>query len=122
MGVAVSDELGMMAHRRAAITGGDVLEQVARIVEAEDVAEVVVGLPLTLAGGESDQTREARAFASQLRKKLGIRVTEWDERLSSAQAERDVKGRKRRQAGDVDSAAAEIVLQSVLDARRGGQR
>ena len=120
--MAVSDELGMFAHRRPAIIGGDVLEQVASLVAAEEVSEVVVGLPLSMSGGESDQTHEARRFVARLRGRLGVPVLEWDERLSSAQAARDIKGNKRRKSGELDSAAAEIILQAVLDSRRDGPR
>lgn len=119
VGVALSDELGLFAHLRPAIAAASALDAVAELVEREGVSEVVVGLPLSLGGGESDQTRAARAFAARLRSRLGVPITEWDERLSTVEAGRTFKGRARRQPGELDSAAARVVLQAVLDSRRG---
>jgi len=124
IGVAVSDELGLYAHPRPAILVTprvNVVEAIARLVEDEQVAEVVVGLPLSMSGLESAQTATAHAFANRLRERLGVPVTEWDERLSSVEAERQLKGPRRR-TGELDSAAASLVLQAVLDSRRRGVR
>jgi putative Holliday junction resolvase len=120
-GVAISDELGLFAHPRPALIRGqrDVLDEIARIVAEEDIVEVVVGLPLSMSGGESEQTRRAREFSARLRGRLAVPVTEWDERLSSVEAARSVKGRERRTSGELDSAAAAVILQAVLDSRRG---
>ena len=120
MGVAISDELGLYAHPRPALVGlgQGLVEAVARLVEADEVSEVIVGLPLRLSGGDSEQTAAARALVVRLRARLGVPVTEWDERLSSVQAARAVRGAARRRSGELDSAAAAIVLQAALDARR----
>jgi putative Holliday junction resolvase len=120
-GIALSDELGMFAHPRPVLTGGDTPEvaaAIAKLVAAEGVQEVVVGLPLALSGADTDQTREARALVAELRRRLPCPVTVWDERLSSVQAGRSVKGAAKRKSGELDSAAAAIVLQAVLDSRR----
>lgn len=124
LGVAISDELGFYAHPRPAImAGGDArLQAVADLVEREAVDEVVVGLPLTLAGEHSEQTQRAAAFAARLRERLAIPVTTWDERLSSVEAGREVRGASARRSGALDSAAAAVVLQAVLDSRHGGVR
>lgn len=124
MGVAVSDELGLYAHPRPALIGlgQGLVEAVARLVEDEGISEVIVGLPLRLSGGDSEQTASARALVASLRKRLRVPVTEWDERLSSVQAARAVKGSRRQRSGELDSAAAALVLQAALDARRAGVR
>lgn len=124
VGVALSDELGLFAHPRPALAlaGEGLLAAIDALVEDEGVAEIVVGLPLTLAGGESEQTRRARALAARLRARLTIPVREWDERLSTVQAARTVRGASARRSGELDSAAAALVLQAVLDARRTGAR
>jgi len=121
IGVALSDELGLFAHPRPAIITGrtDAFAAIARIVQEEDVGEVVVGLPLSLSGDSSAQTDEARAFSSRLRERLSVPVSEWDERLSSVEAARSGAGRGKRNSGELDSAAAAVVLQAVLDSRRG---
>ena len=125
-GVALSDELGLFAHPRPALVGlseRELADAIAELVTAESVAEVVVGLPTTLAGGDSEQTRAVRRFIGTLRKVLSVPVTEADERLSSVQAGGALGVKDRKRTGSLDSAAAAIVLQSVLDARaHGGQR
>lgn len=120
-GIAVSDELGMYAHPRPAVLARGqraIADAIASIAEAEGVAEVVVGLPLSMSGRDSSQTVESRGLAKMLRERLAVRVTEWDERLSSSEAARRVPG-KRRRTGELDSEAASIILQAVLDSRRG---
>jgi putative holliday junction resolvase len=120
IGVAVSDELAFYAHPRTAILvrGAAAIEAIALIVSEEGIDEVVVGRPLSLSGAESAQTRTARRFVDTLRDRLSVPVTQWDERLSSVQAARTVRAGARRRSGDLDSAAAAVVLQAVLDSRR----
>jgi putative holliday junction resolvase len=98
----------------------DVAREVARLVEAEAVSEVVVGLPLTLGGARGHQAESVRPLLEALRSALSVPVREVDERLSSAQAAAAAPKLAGRRDGSLDSASAAIVLQSVLDARRGG--
>jgi putative holliday junction resolvase len=121
VGIALSDELGLFAHPRPALTVTSTLEAVDAIIllcAAEDVGEVVVGLPIAMSGRDTAQTLAARAFAAALRARLKLRVTEWDERLSTVEASRSVKGAASRRSGALDSAAAAVVLQAVIDSRR----
>jgi len=140
-GVAVSDELGLFAHARPAIHGTSreaLVDAVAQLAVAEQVSEVVVGLPLSLSGDDSGQTAIVRGLVAALRERLGVPVSVWDERLSSVQARpsagRDAGGAVRsttrsvptasrtvggRRSGELDSAAARLVLQAVLESRRG---
>jgi putative Holliday junction resolvase len=125
VGVAVSDELGLFAHVRPALhVGGEraLLEAVRDLVEREHADAVVVGIPITMAGTDSEQTREVRRLAERLRAELPVPVLEWDERLSTVEASRTVKGKRRRETGELDSAAAAVVLQAVLDSGRGAPR
>jgi putative Holliday junction resolvase len=120
-GVALSDELGLFAHPRRAITASNpsaLADAIARLTESEQAAEVVVGLPLSMSGGESQQTARSRALVMALRQRLQVPVTAWDERLSSTEAARRVPS-KRHRTGELDSEAASIILQAVLDSRRG---
>jgi putative Holliday junction resolvase len=121
IGVAIADELGLYAHARPAILlrpGADAVEAIAKLAEGEHADELVVGLPLSLSGADSAQTRSVRALVAGLRRRLVIPITEWDERLSTVQAARGTRSTSRRRTGDLDSAAAATVLQSVLDSRR----
>lgn len=123
VGVAVSDELGMLAHPRSAITHTStaaVLDAVAELVRDEEIAEVIVGLPLSLSGEAGHQAREARSFTASLRAALSVPVIEVDERLSSQAAANALAGRERKRSGQRDSVAAALVLQAVLDSRRQG--
>ena len=119
-GVAVSDELGLYAHARPALKGGTraLLDALPPLVDAESIDEVVVGLPLTLAGEDSAQTAATRAFVERLRERLDVPVTTWDERLTSVEAARYVPSDRHRD-GALDSAAAALLLQAVLDSRAG---
>ncbi len=124
IGVALSDELGLLAHPRPAIAARDrhaALAAIARLVAAEGVTEIIVGLPLTLGGAPGHQAAEAEAFAADLRATVAIPVRTVDERLTSAQAARQAPAAARRRDGTLDSLAAALLLQAELDASRGGR-
>jgi putative Holliday junction resolvase len=121
----LSDELGMYAHARPALqfsTTAALVADVLAIVRAEGVAEVVAGLPLSLSGVRGPQAERLQPIVRALRAGLGVPVREWDERFSSTQAARHVRGRDKRRSGELDSASAAVVLQAVLDSRRAGAR
>jgi putative holliday junction resolvase len=93
--------------------------EIQRIVEEQEVAEVVIGLPLDLAGEERDWSREVRAFGADLTRRTGLPVHWVDERMTSVMAERAVRdiGLKRSQLhrkDRIDAAAASIILQAYL--------
>ena len=118
----MSDELGLLAHPRPAIIGGGVrglVAAVTRIVEEDGIGEVIVGLPLSMSGAFTDQTIRARKIADTLSGGLKVRVSTFDERLTTVQARRSKRGKVRRD-GTLDSAAATILLQAVIDKRNGG--
>lgn len=129
IGVALSDPEGRVAVAHSVVSARPVEGAVARIAElaaAEGVERVVVGLPLSLSGGEGPQAGVVRAFAERLARRLTAPMEFWDERLSSVQVERwpssagrRRRGRPREAAGGVDALAAAVVLQSYLDRRRG---
>jgi len=118
-GVAVSDPTGTLATPLEAVPGpgsDEGVEAIARLVRERGVETVVVGLPLTLAGGESEQTSAARAFAARLEPVVApVPVELHDERLTTAQARR-TGGRE-----SEDSRAAAHLLEAWLGARAGCQ-
>ena len=75
------------------------------------MARVVVGLPLSLGGGDSAQTGEARAFAERLRERLDVPVELYDERFTTTLAKR-APG-----AAAEDARAAAVLLEGWLEAR-----
>jgi putative Holliday junction resolvase len=124
IGVAIDDELGLLAHPRGVLAARDrraLLASLRALADERGVARFVVGLPLDMRGGEGAAARKARALAQQIADATGRLVEMWDERLTTVQAKRalaasDVWGSKARDR--VDEAAACAILQSWLDARR----
>jgi putative transcription antitermination factor YqgF len=118
-GVALSDPTGTLATPLEAVPrpeSDEGLEAIVRLVREREVETVVVGLPLTLAGGESEQTTAARAFAARVGAAVApVPVVLHDERLTTAQARR-TGGR----AGE-DSRAAAHLLEAWLAANVGRQ-
>ena len=127
VGLALSDETGTIASPLTTIRRRrgkrPPLSQIEKTARRHGVEVVVVGLPLDLTGCESDWSREVREIARKLGARLELPVHLIDERMSSVQAKRAVRGvglprRKREERERVDSAAAAIILQSWLDRRR----
>jgi len=124
VGVAVDDELGLLAHPRGTLDARDekaLLEALRAMAAEEEIARFVVGLPLDMHGGEGAAARKARALAQRIADATGRLVEMWDERLTTVQAQRalsdsGVRGSKARRR--IDEAAACAILQGWLDARR----
>ena len=118
-GVAVSDELGMLAQPWKTLPGGDAaLEAVVSAVGEVKPVRVLVGLPRNMDGSYGPAAEGARAFAEQLKSRVQCPVDLWDERLTTVSAQRALResGRKARdQRGVVDQVAAQFLLQSWLD-------
>jgi len=118
-GVAVSDELGMLAQPWKTLPGGDAaLESVVSAVGEVKPVRVLVGLPRNMDGTYGPAAEGARAFAEQLKSRVQCPVDLWDERLTTVSAQRALResGRKARdQRGVVDQVAAQFLLQSWLD-------
>lgn len=123
MGLAVSDPLGITAQ------GLETLERknkradfgrLERIVREYQVREIVLGNPLRMSGQEGTQSQKVAEFAGELRRRFELPVHLWDERLTSAEANRllreaDLSTKKRAKA--VDRMAAVLILQSFLQSR-----
>ncbi|MFM9107897.1 MAG: Holliday junction resolvase RuvX [Chloroflexota bacterium] len=129
IGVAISDELGAIASPLAMIPRGEGdLDEIARLAADHAVGAVVVGLPTGMSGREGPQAAVTRAFAGDLAARLGAAapVRFWDERLTSAIADRVMleRGTKRdARKQQRDAIAAAVILQGWLDSqrsRRGG--
>jgi putative Holliday junction resolvase len=117
-GCALSDPTGTIVTPIAAVSRPGSrrgLGAIQRIVDEREVERIVVGLPLSLQGGDTDQTREARAFAEQLTARLGggIAVEMHDERFTTRMAQR-MEGPF---AASEDSRAAAHLLESWLSVR-----
>lgn len=123
IGVAIGDTETSLAFARPAILRRGTRRDVATVdalARAERAELVVVGLPLNMDGSEGDQATDARAFGSSLAER-GIAIAYSDERLTSWEAGerlREAGRRPGRADGELDSAAARLILQQYLDARR----
>ena len=118
-GIAVSDELGMLAQPWKTLPGGEsALEAVVAASQEIKPVRILVGLPRNMNGTFGPAAENARAFAENLRARVACPVDLWDERLTTVAAQRALResGRKARdQRGVVDQVAAQILLQSWLD-------
>lgn len=128
IGLAISDELGITAQPlgflASASRRADLLA-IAKLVEEREATRLVVGYPLLLSGEEGTRAREARETAERLRKTVTVPVELWDERLTTAQAERELVGdgvRRSRRRKVIDSLAAVLILQSWMEAHASAPR
>jgi putative holliday junction resolvase len=121
VGIAVSDLDGLVATPLVTIPAGDdLIARLAELARERMCKTVVVGLPRALSGRETESTSRAMQVADGLRA-VGLNVQLWDERLSSAEAERVLlaagMSRAKRKT-ERDRVAAAIILQGWLDVRR----
>jgi putative Holliday junction resolvase len=123
IGLAISDLLGITAqgldtlHRQNKKTD---FAQLERVIREHDVREIVMGLPLRMSGAEGIQAEKMQVFAEEVRRRFKLQVHLWDERLTSAQANRLLRETEmsiKRRGAVVDQMAAVLILQSWMDAR-----
>ena len=112
-GCAISDPTGTLVRPLDALEPPDP-DRVERLVAEEEAERVVVGLPVSLGGEDTAQTRVSREFAAKLAKLLDVPVDTYDERLTTAMAARTSREGA---SGDPDSLAAAHLLESYLAAR-----
>jgi putative Holliday junction resolvase len=123
MGLAVSDLLGITAQGIETLqrkTRRADFARLGNVIREYDVREIVLGNPLRMSGEAGVQSQKVAVYAEQLRQRFNLPVHLWDERLTSAEANRllreaELSIQKRAQA--VDRMAAVLILQSFLQAR-----
>jgi putative Holliday junction resolvase len=126
IGLAISDPLAITAQGLDTIHRQNKrrdLAQLERVIREHDVAEIVMGLPLRMSGAEGIQAEKMQAFAEEIRRRFKVPVHLWDERLTSAQANRLLRETDmsiKRRGAVVDQMAAVLILQSWMDAKGGG--
>ena len=123
IGIALSDPTGTIAYPLTTVSRRPGKRppwaEITSILAENEVAGVVVGLPLDLAGEEGEWAAEVRDFAEQLHRRTSLPVHWVDERLTSVRAERTVRGmglgkRDREDRGRVDATAAALILEAYL--------
>jgi len=127
IGVAVCDETGTLARPLMTITRAskrEDFERIARLVVEQQAERVVAGYPRSLSGDEGPQARRVRRYVESLAAALSMPVELWDERYTTVEAQERLReatprrATKPRDRGRLDAAAAAIILQDYLDARR----
>lgn len=126
VGIAVCDRDGLLATPVATLPRQDADERSFRIlVEEHGAMEIIVGLPLSLSGGDTASTQDARDLAAAIAGWIGVPVRLVDERLSTVSAQRALRDSGRRAKGSrpvIDQVAAVIILQNALDSERSSGR
>ena len=126
IGIAVSDPLSILATPLTTIErtlDNSAIDSILEIAAEQEAGEIVVGLPVSLRGGYSQQTKSVAAFTRKLEARSTVPVKTSDERYSTREAERllsQSKPRRARSRGEIDAAAAAVILQSYLDTRTSG--
>lgn len=120
VGVAVSDDLGIIASPLKIVDlKRQSLADVAALARDLEVSGIVVGLPKGMRGDEGYQARETRRMAAEIEEHIDVPFIFWDERLTSAIADRVLAGHGKSQKTrrvERDAIAAAIMLQSYMDA------
>jgi putative holliday junction resolvase len=119
IGLAISDELRLLAHPLETIAAGkNALQRIAALVRSHKIDNIVVGIPRNMDGSMGAAANEALKFAEDLRGIVSCEVTTWDERLTTVAAHKALRdsGKKTRQTrGYIDQVAAQMILQGYLD-------
>ena len=123
IGLAISDELGMLAHALETVHLKDIADPIAHIAAVaknREIGQIVLGLPRNMDGSYGPAAEKVRAFAEKLRAACPCDVKLWDERLTSVAAQRSLHeaGRTVKNSRNViDQVAAQLILQGWLDSQ-----
>jgi putative holliday junction resolvase len=124
IGIAVSDPLGITAQGLETLQRRNKRQDFAaleRVIREYAVREIVVGLPLRMSGAEGTQSDKMQEFAAELQKRFRLTVHLWDERLTSAEANRLLRETElsiEKRAKAVDRMAAVLILQGWMEKNR----
>ena len=110
VGLALGDSELKVATPFKVIKPSELALEIDRLIERQGLDLVVLGLPLNMAGEDSEQTRIVKQFAEDLKKEISLNIVFEDERLSTVQAKKD---------GKDDAVAAMYILQSYLERTYG---
>src|SRR6266487_6007762 len=125
MGIAISDDLGMIAQPLEFIPAepfAELLNRLKEIIRAKQVELILVGMPRNMNGSYGPAASKVQEFVAALKEAVTVPIQTVDERLTSVQAHRllteaEVSGRQRK--GKVDKSAAAVLLQGYLDGLNG---
>ena len=118
VGVAVSDPLGITAQGVETICRKDENKLRKTLIEEYQVTKIVLGLPKHMNNDIGDRAEKSMAFGEMLKRRTGLEVVMWDERLTTVEAERTLienKVRREDRKKYIDKIAAVFILQGYLD-------
>lgn len=115
-GLALAGAVARLPRPHKSVASKEAISAISQAIKDEDVSLVVIGLPRSLEGGETQQTQKTRQFADELKQSIGTDVAFADEALSSVRAEKYIKDNKA-QKNDKDSVAACFILEEHLGVR-----
>ncbi|TVR72835.1 MAG: Holliday junction resolvase RuvX [Sphaerobacteraceae bacterium] len=123
IGLAVSDELGMVASPvRTIDLKREGLDGLIAAIRQYEPVEIIIGMPTGMSGHEGPQADAVRLFAGEVAEKIDLPITYWDERLTTFAADMALQesGHRSRKSRKeyVDAVAASLILQSFLDSVR----
>lgn len=116
IGLAVSDELGMLARELKIVSPASFFAEIDELLKSLEVGTIILGWPLNMSGEKTKKTLEVESFKKRLEAIVSIPVILIDERLSSQMAGNLPGGHK-----DVDSLAAQIILQNYLNLQKSSE-
>ena len=122
IGVAASDDLGMLAPPLETIPAakGDPIARILELASSRNAAAIVIGMPRNMDGSYGPAATKAKEFIEKIRARTSLQIVPWDERLTTVAAQRSLQesGRNaRNQKSVIDQVAAQIILQGWLDAQ-----
>jgi putative holliday junction resolvase len=124
VGLALSDDLGMMAHPLETVKvkgAGDMADYIAAVIGREKVEVVIIGLPRNMDGTSGPAAVKTREFGEKLRRKTpACEIRYWDERMTTVAAQKALHemGRTVKNSRPIiDQVAAQMILQGYLDAQ-----
>jgi putative Holliday junction resolvase len=125
IGVAISDESHLLARPLTTITRTSKREdfaKIARLIAEQGVERLIVGRPWTRRGEEGHQAQRVRRYVEALSEVVRVSIEFQDERYTSLEAEEKLGVKRRPRAkGEIDAAAAAIILQDYLNQRMKGE-
>ncbi len=114
-GIAISDPLGIIARPYDTVATHQLIDVLERIITLENISTIVVGMPITLRGLESEQTKKVKTFTQELKQTFKtISWALWDERFTSKEAEKLKKARTKEEKLKLHAIAAAFILETYL--------
>ena len=128
VGLSVSDPLGLIAQPIEAFRNdASLFTNLRQVAARENIALIVVGMPLNLKGQKAQKAEEVQKFIERLKEELGIEILTWDERFTTTIANQTMlamgtkKKERQKKDGRIDSMASAVMLQGYLDSLKNSR-